>query len=82
MSVRWFRTSLFTDESLPAEKEGDDSFVSKNGWIPLVAFMIAQFGVGLGMKNVPFILATEYFPTAIRPQVPKLAITKKFRQVY
>ena len=50
--------------------DGDDStFVSRNGWIPLATFMLAQFGLGLGGKNVPFVLATEYFPTAIRPVV-------------
>ena len=73
LSLRWFRKALYKDSSATPGEEEDGSFVSRNGWIPLVAFMIAQFGVGLGMKNVPFILATEYFPTAIRPQVPNMS---------
>jgi len=43
--------------------------VIQNDWIALLCFMAAKFGISMGIQSVPFILASEYFPTAIRPVV-------------
>lgn len=40
------------------------------GWLlPLFCFLAIAFGAGLGIANVPLVLAVEYFPTNIRAEV-------------
>lgn len=38
-------------------------------WVPLACLVIYMFVMCLGIRTVPYILASEYFPTTIRPQV-------------
>jgi len=89
MSTRWIHYKLesFSNDS-PNESEEPSDFFTNYDWIPLVCLMFAQFGIGLGIQNVPFILASEYFPTAIRPLVRKkpesikLHITRSMKEWY
>jgi len=43
-------------------------------WVPVVLLMAGMFGCCLGTENVPFVLASEYFPTAVRPYAASLCI--------
>lgn len=38
-------------------------------WVPLACLVVYMFVMCLGIRTVPYILASEYFPTTIRPQV-------------
>ncbi|XP_050708881.1 facilitated trehalose transporter Tret1-like [Eriocheir sinensis] len=42
---------------------------------PLLCFLVVAFGVGLGIANVPLVLALEYFPTSIRAEGFGLCLT-------
>ena len=66
-TVKWTRLTV-TDEAA----EEIDQVVPSSGvyeWIPLFCLMLAQMGASFGIQGIPFILSSEYFPTAIRPQV-------------
>ncbi|XP_042889597.1 facilitated trehalose transporter Tret1-like [Penaeus japonicus] len=44
-------------------------------WVPLACLVIYMFVMCLGIRTVPYILASEYFPTTIRPQATSVCMT-------
>ncbi|XP_063586399.1 facilitated trehalose transporter Tret1-like [Penaeus indicus] len=44
-------------------------------WVPLTCLVIYMFIMCLGIRTVPYILASEYFPTTIRPQATSVCMT-------
>lgn len=38
-------------------------------WVPLACLLTFMLAAAVGIMSVPYILATEYFPTAVRAQV-------------
>lgn len=61
-SPSWNATTLLAGSPYPI----DPSYME---WVPVVLLMAGMFGCCLGTENVPFVLASEYFPTAVRPYV-------------
>jgi len=51
-----------------------DSESSLLSYIPLAGLMLTMIGSSIGFQSSPFILSSEYFPTAIRPQMVGLCI--------
>lgn len=44
-------------------------------WVPLACLVVYMFVMCLGIRTVPYILASEYFPTTIRPQATSVCMT-------
>ncbi|XP_063858650.1 facilitated trehalose transporter Tret1-2 homolog isoform X2 [Scylla paramamosain] len=53
---------------LVAEAPPEDTTFSKLTWVPLACVIMIMFGINLGAQLVPFLLASEYFPTSVRGQ--------------
>lgn len=52
----------------------DDTYVRLN-WVPLLCVVVIMFILNVGAHPVPFILATEYFPTNIRAQASSICFS-------
>ncbi|XP_018022063.1 uncharacterized protein LOC108678205 [Hyalella azteca] len=46
----------------------EDREAPAHGWVPLLCLTFAQMSCSFGLQNIPNILSSEYFPTAIRRQ--------------
>lgn len=76
-----FLTDMFRDEGeqLRVGVEPSMGVMKEVGlagweWVPLGCLVIYMFVMCLGIRTVPYILAAEYFPTTIRPQVSTINI--------
>ncbi|XP_042884240.1 facilitated trehalose transporter Tret1-like [Penaeus japonicus] len=52
----------------------DDTYIRLN-WVPLLCVVVIMFILNVGAHPVPFILATEYFPTNIRAQASSICFS-------
>ncbi|XP_042884241.1 solute carrier family 2, facilitated glucose transporter member 8-like [Penaeus japonicus] len=52
----------------------DDTYIRMN-WLPLLCVLVIMFIMNVGLHPVPFILATEYFPTNIRAQASSICFS-------
>ncbi|XP_018022073.2 facilitated trehalose transporter Tret1 [Hyalella azteca] len=50
----------------------EDREAPAHGWVPLLCLTFAQMSCSFGLQNIPNILSSEYFPTAIRPQASSI----------
>ncbi|KAK7051429.1 hypothetical protein SK128_010949, partial [Halocaridina rubra] len=53
----------------------DDDTYTRYNWVPLICVLITMFVLNIGAHPVPFILATEYFPTNIRAQASSICFS-------
>ncbi|KAK3884046.1 hypothetical protein Pcinc_011654 [Petrolisthes cinctipes] len=44
-------------------------------WIPLACVLVFMSAASIGILSVPYILASEYFPTAVRAQISSICVT-------
>ncbi|CAL4129861.1 unnamed protein product, partial [Meganyctiphanes norvegica] len=66
----WIYNQDFINNSTNSES-------SSYGWVPVLSLTVYQMGATLGVDQVPFILAVEYFPTWIRSQANSICATSE-----
>ncbi|KAF2353936.1 Major facilitator sugar transporter-like [Trinorchestia longiramus] len=77
MSVRWLGDYIETmsvgNSSVVPDSSNDGA--GNLGWVPLACLFSTQLGAAIGVQSIPFILSSEYFPTAIRAQAASICVT-------
>ncbi|XP_018011874.1 putative metabolite transport protein YwtG [Hyalella azteca] len=75
MSVEWLHDYLQTTAENSTLAGTSTAAVGEYGWVPLVCLVCAQMGAAVGIQSIPFILSSEYFPTAIRPIASAICVS-------